>query len=160
MNVRDHREQKWLTLESGWGKKMSYCIAFSADGATDVTRRYVRDPTVHGLDRNRAPEEVLLYITNEIRSLRRSALSKEEKLRLIQEDEREDRELRSYVVSTLAATIERLIPMGESTRTTIGSNSEIKQLPARQTGTEAWRAARGENGLGEQGPDPASREGH
>jgi peptide-N4-(N-acetyl-beta-glucosaminyl)asparagine amidase len=149
---------------SGWGKKMSYCIAFSIDGATDVTRRYVRNPASHGHDRNRAPEEVLMYITNEIKQMRRTALSKEEKRRLIQEDEREDRELRSYVVQTLTAEIEKMIPHTAAASTPASQASEQK-LPARQTGTEAWRRARGENGAqapgpGEPGSDQPRREGH
>ena len=148
----------------GWGKKMSYCIAFSNDGATDVTRRYVHNPVTHGSDRDKAPEEVLLWIINEIRRLRRDRLSKEDRLRLIREDEREERELRSYVVSALASEIGRMIhppttPAVPSTATTTTTTTEPK-LPARQTGVEQWRQARGENGATEPGADQPPREGH
>ena len=151
---------------------MSYVIAFSNEGATDVTRRYVRNASSQGLDRNRAPEEVLLYIMNEITQMRRENLSKDEKRRLIRDDQREERELRSYVVLALTSEIERIIPsspVNGNKRSNAGSggsggsggSSEIK-LPSRQTGTETWRRARGENGTnGPQDPasDPSRREG-
>ena len=141
---------------------MSYCIALSHEGATDVTRRYVRDPAAHGLDRNRAPEEVLLYIMNEIKHMRRSKLSKEEKHRLIKEDQREEKELRGYVVQALTSEIEKLCVSSGNRSTSPGSE---QKLPGRQTGTAAWRAARGENGTngpapGEPGSDQPPREGH
>lgn len=144
------------TKSTGWGWKLSYCIAFSNDGATDVTRRYIRNPATHGADRKKAPEEVLLWIINEIRRLRREPLSKEDRHRLIREDEREERELRSYVVSALATEIERMIqPASPSTASTAGP-----KLPARQTGAAQWRQAIGENGAGEPGSDQPPREGH
>lgn len=140
---------------TGWGKKMSYCIAFSTDGATDVTRRYVRNATDHGADRNRAPEEVLLWITNEIRRMRRENLSKDEKRRLIAEDEREEKELRGYVVQALAAEIGRMLPARAP------ASGDEPKLPARRTGTAVWREARGENGPASDAPDPSPpREGH
>lgn len=138
---------------------MSYCIAFSNDGATDVTRRYIRDPAIHGADRSKAPEEVLLWIINEIRRLRREPLSKEDRHRLIKEDEREGRELRSYVVSALATEIERMIqPPGLASPSS--SSTDGPKLPARQTGAAQWRQARGENGAGEPGSNQPPREGH
>ena len=136
---------------------MSYVIAFSSEGATDVTRRYVRNTSSHGLDRSRAPEEVLLYIINEIRQMRRENMSKEEKRRIIRDDQREERELRNYVVQSLTSEIERIIPGSRhggnngSNAASGGSSSEIK-LPVRQTGTESWRRARGENGTDEPRP--------
>ena len=135
---------------------MSYCIAFSIDGATDVTRRYVRNGATHAADRNRAPEEVLLWITNEIRKMRRETLSKEEKRRLIIEDEREEKELRGYVVQALAAAIGKMIP------TTPTSAGDEQKLPARRSGAQAWRQARGEEGGrgGPPGGDGSPREGH
>ena len=94
-----------LTLDKGWNKKLAYCIGFSADGAMDVTRRYVRNPTKHGESRNRCPEAVLLHILDDIRANRRKNMPKQDKFRLEGEDMRENRELRHNVVSAITAEV-------------------------------------------------------
>ncbi len=169
-------------LPPGWGKKMSYCIAFSIDGATDVTRRYVRNATTHGAKRDKCPEEVLIYIMNEIKQMRRSNIDKDDRKRLIIQDEREEKELRGYVIQNLAAEIGRMITVpadlygGDNGGTGQGQGQPVEndKLPqARQTGTQAWIEARGEAGNrqqqqqqgavrpGNQGqPPPPAREGH
>ena len=137
---------------------MSYCIAFSVDGATDVTRRYVRNAERHGADRKRCPEEVLIWITDEIKKIRRENItSKDERRRLIIEDQREEKELRGYVVQALASEISLMLPTGQQQ----ASGDEQKLPPARVSGTQAWREARGENGGSEPpGNDRPPREGH
>lgn len=93
----------------GWNRKIAYCIAFSKDGATDVTRRYVRNSR-YNLPRTRCTEEVLLWIMHEIRKIRRDNLDKSVRTQLMREDEREERELRSYVASSLANDMIHSIP--------------------------------------------------
>jgi len=100
----------------GWGKSFRYCIAFSADGVTDVTNRYCRNQTKHSLERNKVPEAVLLFILDEIRSIRRRNKNKEEKFALEGEDAWESRELRHYYVSSLTAEVAKLVAPMSTTK--------------------------------------------
>ncbi|KAF2873890.1 hypothetical protein BDV95DRAFT_489233 [Massariosphaeria phaeospora] len=106
----DPCEEAWdkpRLYTQGWGKALSYCIAFSSQGAVDVTRRYVRSLRYAG-DRTRCSEPELLYILNEITSLRNTKLSKVEKFRVEKERSREERELRNHVVSDIVAALCKL----------------------------------------------------
>ena len=136
---------------------MSYCIAFSIDGATDVTRRYVRNAASHGAERNKCPEEVLLYVLREIKQTRRASMLKDERKRLLIEDEREERELQGFVVQALAAEIGKMLPTGRSGG---GDDIKVPEQSARRSGAQAWREARRENGGDDTGRDQPPREGH
>ena len=139
---------------------MSYCIAFSNEGATDVTRRYMRNTARFGANRTRAPEEVLLWIMNDIKRQRRENLSKEERRRLIREDDREEKELRGYVCQALAAEVIKMAPGGTASNGGSSSSGDDTKLPAgRQSGSAEWVRARGEGGMGRPGPDQ-SRDQH
>ncbi len=143
----------------GWKKKVAYCIAFSTDGATDVTRRYVRDPAEHGLDRTRCPEEVLLWIMQEIKKMRRENMDKSDQSRLMKEDAREEKELRSYVARTLTAQMVSTMPgavKGQARNTSSSPADEVKTPASRQSGSPEWINARGENGTNI--PDPNERQ--
>lgn len=136
----------------GWGKKLAYCVAFSADGATDVTRRYVRNPAVHGLDRTRCPEEVLLWIIQEVRRMRRDNVSKEDRRRLMKEDDREEKELRGYVMQNLAHQISQSMPGAISPSS---ENAKIREERAARAAE--LLAARSQSGQPPDGRDGDAR---
>ena len=92
-------------INIGWGRKLSYCIAFSVDGATDVTRRYVRDFAAYGASRKHVSEEVLIFILRGIQTLRRERLDEQQKSRLVEEDSREEEELLLYIARRITRDI-------------------------------------------------------
>ncbi|KAI9888043.1 MAG: peptide-N4-(N-acetyl-beta- glucosaminyl)asparagine amidase [Watsoniomyces obsoletus] len=182
--VYSEQQKRWIHVDAcegawdnprlyaeGWNKKIAYCIAFSIDGATDVTRRYVRNTSKHGLDRTKAPEEVVIWITDEIRRMRRENMPKEERRRLVMEDAREEEELRGYVAQAIALEVTHLLPGGSGTGTGSGNvvmagsmsdgSGGAEKLPGRQSGTAEWVQARGEAGSDHHHyHDQSSREGH
>jgi peptide-N4-(N-acetyl-beta-glucosaminyl)asparagine amidase len=98
--IQPRSKSPTLTPGPGWQKSLSYCIAFSIDGAADVTGRYVRR-TERALPRQRISEAELLHVLEEIRSLRQEKLKTQDRLRLKTEHEHEVDELRKYAITAL-----------------------------------------------------------
>lgn len=117
---------KPLLYGEGWGKKMAYVIGFSCDGAMDITRRYVRDPT-KALPRDKISEDELSNTLFRIISERRGNLSAQEIMQLQDEDDFERAELASYIDSK-------------------PTPSETEQVGPRESGKGEWTKARGEDG--------------
>jgi peptide-N4-(N-acetyl-beta-glucosaminyl)asparagine amidase len=118
-NARDEN----LLYDVGWGKKQSYILAFSMEGAQDVSRAYIKDFDAALSRRTRMSEEDLQAALDEVTRNRRKALSPERLAGLAREDEAQRRFL-------------------------IGLKGEDVDLPGRTTGTAEWIAARGEDGSG------------
>lgn len=118
-NARDQP----LLYDVGWGKKQSYILAFSTEGAQDVSRGYIKDFGAALSRRTRMREDDLQQCLAEVTKRRRAVLSAEKLQQLEQEDRGEMRFLQ-------------------------GIKEEEEPLPARQSGTAEWKAARGEDGNG------------
>lgn len=118
-----------LLYDRGWGKKMSYVFAFSVDGASDMSRGYVQNSNEMLQRRRDAPEPALAEEFAKITAARRRNRSGPELAQLEQQDiiERE----------WLAASDER------------AKEPEPEKVePARESGTQEWKEARGEAGYG------------
>lgn len=121
-----------LLYEKGWGKKLSFVVAFGVHDVVDVTRRYIID--VPGNEQRRRAilggEGDEMWLGETIASRRgasRSSLTDERQATLSARDVREQAELIACV----------------SVNSMRGDNTS---LHGRTTGSLAWRAARGELG--------------
>ncbi|KAG9101004.1 hypothetical protein FS749_011087 [Ceratobasidium sp. UAMH 11750] len=103
---------------------MSYVVAFSVDGATDVSRGYVQDSAEMFKRRKQAPEGALARELAAITAARRRNLPQTKKTQL----EAEDAVERTW----LAASDQRA--------------KQPKEEPSRISGTQEWKEARGEAG--------------
>lgn len=79
---------KPLTYEKGWGKQLTYVVAFSNQEIVDVTRRYVIDPFMNKMRRNNVNEKWLAGLIQTRREMlwdmqgpERSALLRERYIR-------------------------------------------------------------------------------
>lgn len=114
-----------LLYEAGWGKKLTYVIAFSRDDVQDVTWRYsARHDEVLGR-RNDVPEPWLVWLVTKLRSERLAQAGAARKQHLLERCVRELVELMNVRTST-----------------------DDEELRGRQTGSIEWRRARGELGGG------------
>ncbi|CAM9368889.1 unnamed protein product [Chrysoparadoxa australica] len=107
-----------LLYERGWGKRLSYVLAFSREGCVDVSRRYTKRWLEMSTRRNLIPEAQLQLL------LKSTITSGHER------------------VAAEARELERL-GKGELPRAT-----KEEELGGRQTGSSAWLQARGEDGSG------------
>ena len=102
-----------------------------------------------------------MWIMNEIRRQRRENMLKDERMRLIVEDEREEKELKNYVVQALAASIGTMLPTTPTSSPTAAQGGDEAKVPNRRNGAEQWMQTRAEDGSAPapQQPHPP-REGH
>ncbi|KAG8803607.1 peptide-N4-(N-acetyl-beta- glucosaminyl)asparagine amidase [Serendipita sp. 399] len=123
-NARDQH----LLYDVGWGKKQSYILAFSTEGAQDVSRAYIKDYGAALSRRNRMNEDDLQSVLAEVTRKRRAKLERKRLAELEQEDEWQAKFLR-----------------GEPSSASQEKEAEA-DLGPRQSGTAEWKAARGEDG--------------
>ncbi|KAG9005084.1 peptide-N4-(N-acetyl-beta- glucosaminyl)asparagine amidase [Tulasnella sp. JGI-2019a] len=116
-----------LLYDRGWGKKMSYVLAFSVDGAQDVSRGYVQDWQEALTRRLQGSEDGLKQILDDVTRRRRVGRSPSDTEQLEQEDRTESEWLADA-------------PRRNKTEPTAIDGE------GRQSGTEEWKRQRGEDG--------------
>ncbi|XP_070777834.1 peptide-N(4)-(N-acetyl-beta-glucosaminyl)asparagine amidase [Enoplosus armatus] len=119
---------KPLLYEVGWGKKLAYVLAFSKDQVVDVTWRYSwKHPEVLSR-RTRVQEAWLLHTINGLNASRQQSLSPDRKKELTER--------------LLVELVEFISP----------PKKKPGELGGRNSGSLAWRIARGET----RGADPGT----
>lgn len=121
---------KPLLYDKGWGKRLTYVVAFGKDEAVDVTRRYVADYAQCLERRTECHEGWLAATLSALTARLRAGRDGDEVTRLSTRDATDVDEL-----SRAGAHV----PPADVT---------FDDLPGRTTGSVAWRAARGELGRG------------
>ncbi|RWA09379.1 hypothetical protein EKO27_g5722 [Xylaria grammica] len=122
-----------------WGKALSYCIAFSTEGAVDVTRRYVRDEKLLK-QRSKCSELTLFYMLKKITAERRSELSKHDQERLQLGDAAEQKELQTFHVLSIARELAASLapPLGPEPSQQRPRRQGSKNTPRKLALEEKW----------------------
>ncbi|KAF5292300.1 hypothetical protein FQA39_LY03334 [Lamprigera yunnana] len=109
-----------LIYESGWGKQLTYVIAYSADEVQDVTWRYTSQHNVVLARRNRCTENELVEALLKLRSERQQNFSSSKK---------------EYLTKRILNELIELM---------IEKKPKESDQQGRISGSEGWRVARGE----------------
>jgi peptide-N4-(N-acetyl-beta-glucosaminyl)asparagine amidase len=121
---------KPLLYDKGWGKRLTYVVAFGKDEAVDVTRRYVADYAQCLGRRTECDEGWLAATLRALTARLRAGRVGDEVTQLATRDAMDADELRRAGAHVPPADV------------------PFDDLPGRTTGSVAWRAARGELGRG------------
>ncbi|KAF6256382.1 hypothetical protein COO60DRAFT_115705 [Scenedesmus sp. NREL 46B-D3] len=128
----DPCEEAWdtpLLYEGGWGKSLAYVFGCSKHGAMDITRRYVLQPQALPALRSQVPEAWLAATLARLNSPLRAAMDTNARREAALREAAEALQLMSFEDD------------GSGAAAVAAAN-----LPARQSGAQAWRSARGETG--------------
>ena len=123
-----------MTYERGWGKKLSYVIAFGPSEVVDVSRRYAATWTATLGRRTAVSESWLSEKIAHLNATCQAALPPSERSRLAERAAREERLLTSRVQQSSMGATRALQPA---------------ERRGRQTGSLEWRQTRGEAGATE-----------
>ncbi|GAA6226748.1 peptide-N(4)-(N-acetyl-beta-glucosaminyl) asparagine amidase-like [Lates japonicus] len=118
---------KPLLYEVGWGKKLAYVLAFSKDQVVDVTWRYSCKHSEVLSRRTRVQEAWLLHTINGLNAVRQQSLSPDRKKVLTER--------------LLVELVEFISP----------KRPKPGELGGRNSGSLAWRIARGETRVADSG---------
>lgn len=123
-----------MMYEKGWGKKLTYVIAFSRDEIQDVTWRYTRDYDEVMKRRTNCSEKTLLALLKRLNSTRQG-----------KEDYSEAR--RKFVSKRSAMELAGMLggPPGCEKPCEVPGNEAV--YSGRTSGSLSWRISRGEMGV-------------
>ncbi|XP_011494464.1 PREDICTED: peptide-N(4)-(N-acetyl-beta-glucosaminyl)asparagine amidase [Ceratosolen solmsi marchali] len=122
-----------LMYEKGWGKKLSYIIAFSKDEMQDVTWRYTNDFEKVMQRRNLCSEETLVLFINKLNLVHQSSNNYSSARR-------------KFVVKRSALELASMINAPLDHKKCSKASENDSDYVGRVSGSQAWRISRGEMG--------------
>ena len=122
-----------LVYEKGWGKKLTYIIAYSRDEIQDVTWRYTCDMSAVLKRRKLCSEQSLLYFINKVNNERQTT-NTYSKFR------------RRFVLKRSALELADMIEYPPNCKK-LKENANESNYSGRTSGSLSWRLSRGETNV-------------